>query len=94
MRDDITHLRSRSEEMPIMLANSQVGPRGRLFNPTAIANGWAPMLVAPNPKTRDELVQFTGELRLQVEFHFKFFTGNIFISCLHQFNNVWLLQRI
>jgi hypothetical protein len=62
IRGDIAHLRQRSDELPIMLANSQVGPRGHLFNPTAIANGWAPLLVAPNPTSRDELLSFTCKL--------------------------------
>ena len=53
-----------------MLANSNAGPRGRLFNPTAFANGWAPHLAAPNPTSRDELLSFTSEL----EFPFRFLT--------------------
>jgi hypothetical protein len=47
-----------------MMANSQVGPRGLLFNPTIIVNGWSPLLAPPNPRTRDELVGFTGEANL------------------------------
>jgi hypothetical protein len=57
---DVAFLRRRSEEMPILLANSQAGTRGPLYNPTAMANGWAPYLVPPNPRTRDELLAFTS----------------------------------
>ena len=61
---DIAHLRQRSDELPIILTNSQAGPRGLLFNPTAIVNGWAPLFTVPNPRTRDELLHFTSEFDL------------------------------
>ena len=47
---NVAFLRRRSEEMPILLANSQAGTPGPLYNPTAMANGWAPYLVPPNPR--------------------------------------------
>jgi hypothetical protein len=89
MRDDITHLQRRSDEMPILLANSHAGCRGSLLNPTAIANGWAPMLGPPNPTTRDELFEFTGE-------HFKFlYSSFLFMSSSQwQMSNVLRLQPI
>ena len=55
IRNDIAQSR---REQPILLANSQAGTRGRLYDPTA--NGWV-LLVAPNPATRDELMKFTRE---------------------------------
>ena len=61
---DITHLRQRSDELPIVLANSQAGPHGLLFNPTAIMHGWAPLLTVPNLRTWDELLHFTSEFDL------------------------------
>ena len=60
--NDVAFLRQRTTELPIILANSQAGPRGPLYNPTLMqAQGWAPLLAAPNPRTRDELLIFTGE---------------------------------
>lgn len=59
--DTILYLRQRSDELPVLLANSQAGGLGRLYNPTAIANGWAPLLAQPNPTTRDELLHFTSK---------------------------------
>ena len=60
--NDVAFLRQRTTELPIVLANSQAGPRGPLYNPTLMqAQGWAPLLAAPNPRTRDELLIFTGE---------------------------------
>jgi hypothetical protein len=75
--------------MPFLLANSHAGTRGPLFNPTAIANGWAPMLGPPNPTTRDELFEFTGE-------HFKFlYSSFLFMSSSQwQMSNVLRLQPI
>ena len=59
----VAFLRQRSTELPIILANSQAGPRGPLYNPTLMqGQGWAPLLAAPNPRTRDELLIFTGEV--------------------------------
>ena len=46
-------------EQPILLANSQAGTQGPLYDPTAPAN-WL-RLAAPNPTTRDELLSFTRE---------------------------------
>lgn len=63
---DVAHLRQRSNELPFIIANGRAGPRGSLFNPTAINNGWAAFLTAPNPSNRDELVQFTSK----PNFHF------------------------
>ena len=61
--NDVAFLRQRSTELPIILANSQAGPRGPLYNPTLMqGQGWAPLLAAPNPRTRDELLIFTGEV--------------------------------
>jgi len=60
---DIAYLRQRSEEMPFMLANSQAGPRGVLCNPAVVANGWAQPLAPPNPRTRDELMNFSGKFK-------------------------------
>jgi hypothetical protein len=61
--NDVAFLRQRTTEQPIILANSQAGPRGPLYNPTImLAQGWAPLLAAPNPRTRDELLVFTGEI--------------------------------
>ena len=58
---DVAYLRQKADELPILLANSQAGARGPLFNPTVLQNGWAPLLTAPNPRSRDELLGFTGE---------------------------------
>ena len=64
--NDVAFLRQRTAELPIILANSQAGPRGPLYNPTLMQAqgwpGWAPLLAAPNPRTRDELLVFTGEV--------------------------------
>ena len=61
--NDVAFLRQRANEQPIILANSQAGYRGSLYNPTLMAaQGWAPLLAAPNPRTRDELLVFTGEV--------------------------------
>jgi hypothetical protein len=61
--NDVAFLRQRTTELPIILANSQAGPRGPLYNPILMqAQGWAPLLAAPNPRTRDELLIFTGEV--------------------------------
>ena len=61
--NDVAFLRQRTTEQPIILANSQAVPRGSLYNPTLMAaQGWAPLLAAPNPRTRDELLVFTGEV--------------------------------
>jgi len=58
---DIATLRRRSEEMPILFANSQAGPRGHLYNPTVpLVGGWAPLMMAPNPVSRDALLIFTA----------------------------------
>jgi hypothetical protein len=63
MANDIASLRQRTTELPITLANSQAGPRGPLYNPILMqAQGWASLLAAPNPRTRDELLIFTGEV--------------------------------
>ncbi|PPQ71436.1 hypothetical protein CVT26_011133 [Gymnopilus dilepis] len=59
LRLDINRLFDKTNELPILLANSQAGNRGVLYNPTALANGWAPPLAHPNPATRDELMTFT-----------------------------------
>jgi len=55
MRADFAEFRS---DLPIMLANSQAGNSGPLYNPTV--PGWV-LLTAPNPTTRDELRVFTSE---------------------------------
>ncbi|KAI9508544.1 hypothetical protein F5148DRAFT_1195363 [Russula earlei] len=60
IQDDVAFLRRHVEEMPILLANSQAGTRGRLYNPTiALVGGWAPLMEAPNPVNRDALFMFT-----------------------------------
>ncbi|KAF8529715.1 hypothetical protein BU17DRAFT_79801 [Hysterangium stoloniferum] len=53
IRNDIALLR---QEQPILLANSQAGTKGPLYNP--VQNGWV-LLAAPNPVTKDELLTFT-----------------------------------
>ncbi|KAF8528103.1 hypothetical protein BU17DRAFT_81333 [Hysterangium stoloniferum] len=53
IRNDIALLR---QEQPILLANSQAGTKGLLYNP--VQNGWV-LLAAPNPANRDELLTFT-----------------------------------
>jgi hypothetical protein len=58
---DVAYLRQKADELPILLANSKAGAWGPLFNPTILQNGWAPLLTAPNPRSRDELFGFTGE---------------------------------
>jgi hypothetical protein len=61
MVHDVAYLRQKADEHPILLANSHAGACGPLFNPTVLQHGWAPLLTAPNPRSRDELVAFTGE---------------------------------
>lgn len=54
-------LRQRSEENSILLANSRAGPRGPLYNPTTpLVDGWAPLMMAPTPISRDALLLFTA----------------------------------
>jgi hypothetical protein len=48
-------------EQPVLFANLQAGPSGPLHNPTAMDNGWAPLLQHPNPMTRDALMSFMHE---------------------------------
>ena len=61
LADDVAFLCQRVEEMPVLLANSQVGNRGPLHNPTAVINGWGPPLTPPNPQTHDKLITFTDK---------------------------------
>ena len=61
MTQDIAALRRHQNESPIILSNATAGPAGILYNPTILLNGWAPELAAPNPRTRDELMVFTGK---------------------------------
>ncbi len=53
--NDIAAIRA---EQPILLANSQAGNHGPLYDPTL--PGWV-LLGFPHPTTRDELVTFTRE---------------------------------
>jgi hypothetical protein len=48
-------------ELPCILANSRAGDRGPLRNPTAMKYGYALPLTGPNPRNREELLNFTGE---------------------------------
>lgn len=59
-------------ELPIMLANGNAGPRGPLLDPTQVVDGLAPLLTAPNPTTRDQLMSFSGMLALVVLSSFVF----------------------
>ena len=61
LRNDLETMRN---EHPILLANSQAGTHGPLFDPAL--PGWA-LLAAPNPTTRDELFMFSREF-LWLEF--------------------------
>ena len=48
--NDLAFLRQMTTELPIILANSQAGPCGPLYNPTLMqAQDWVPLLAAPNP---------------------------------------------
>ena len=60
--NNVVLLQQSSTELPIILSNSRAGFSGPLYNPTQMAQGWAPLLAAPNPRTRDELTTFTSEL--------------------------------
>jgi len=60
--NDVALLRQRSDEQPIILANSRAGNKERLYNPLALLpNNWAAPLGPPNPINRDELLHFSGE---------------------------------
>ena len=59
---DVAVLRRRLDEQPVLMANSRAGHKERLYNPLALLpNGWAVLLVRPNPLNRDELMCFSGE---------------------------------
>jgi len=85
--NDVAFLRQRTTELPIILANSQAGPRGPLYNPTLMqAQGWAPLLAAPNPRTRDELLVFTSE---GYPLHFSVLvSSSLLIDTIPQHSNV------
>jgi hypothetical protein len=85
--NDVAFLRQRADELPIILANSQTGPRGPLYNPTLMAQGWAPLLAAPNPRTRDELLVFTGD----VIHPFSVLSSMLIDFNVTQPSNVWFL---
>ena len=60
---DIQNLRTKFDQLPILIANNQAGTLGPLRDPTQVLpNGFAPHLNPPHPRTRDELLRFTGEL--------------------------------
>ncbi|KAF8969559.1 hypothetical protein BDZ97DRAFT_206261 [Flammula alnicola] len=61
IQQDVTYMRHRSDELPVLLVNSHAVNRGRLLNPTAVANGCAPLLDVPNPRTREDLSYFTAD---------------------------------
>lgn len=61
MAANLAEIRQLQLELPIVFANLQAGDQGPLRNPTASAGVWAPLLVAPNPTNKDELLGFTSE---------------------------------
>ena len=58
MQGDITRLLQKSNEEPIILANSRAGNRERLYDPTQLQGGWAAELV--RPQHRDDLLTMSG----------------------------------
>jgi hypothetical protein len=71
--EDILHgcfarMEAKINELPVKLANSSRGPNGRLRHPRT-----GLLLAAPNPRTRDQLVAFTGMF-----FFFFFFLWHIY----------------
>jgi hypothetical protein len=58
MQGDVTRLLQKSDEEPIILANSRAGNRERLYDPTQLQAGWAAQLV--RPQHRDELLTMSG----------------------------------
>jgi hypothetical protein len=58
VRNAVTNIQN---DLPVKIANSARGANGRLRRPNAAAQGFPPLLAAPNPRTRDELVALTGK---------------------------------
>ena len=68
---EVARLRRRTDELPVLLTNSNANPRAQLYNPTTYMlspeslspddGSWAEELAPPNPINRDELFLFTGE---------------------------------
>jgi len=55
-------------ELPWILGNSRAGDRGTLYNPIVMEQGYAlSPLTEPNPRNREELLNFTGEFQAGVQ---------------------------
>ena len=58
MQGNVARLLQRSNEEPIILANSRATPLERLYDPTQLQGSWAAQLV--RPKNRDDLFTMSG----------------------------------
>ncbi|CAA7271297.1 unnamed protein product [Cyclocybe aegerita] len=59
MQGDVTRLLHRSDEQPVLLANSRAGNREPLYDPTQLQGNWAAPLA--RPQHRDDLLTMSAQ---------------------------------
>ncbi|KAJ3517312.1 hypothetical protein NLJ89_g575 [Agrocybe chaxingu] len=59
MQGDVAQLLQRSDEQPVLLANSRAGTREPLYDPTQLQGNWAAPLV--RPQHRDDLLTMSAQ---------------------------------